>query len=265
MRLIEILAPLTVLCLVLLFLGYTKRINKKSALLGALLCWGSGAFFLVAAVLPWTQFYGPVSINGVATTKKIALTFDDGPYEPYTKDLLAVLQQKNVRVTFFMVGENAVKNPQLVKAVAQGGHQIGIHAWQHRDFLRLSRAKMRMDLMQSCATIEALTGKRPVLFRPPHGFKDFAVLKEAATLGLTVVNWNVLPRDWTNPGIENLVNKIVKAARPGAIVLLHDGDSPYNQSSRAQTVAATGKAIDILRGEGYEFVTVEELLYSGKD
>ena len=112
--------------------------------------------------------------------------------------------------------------------------------------------------------LEELTGKPVKYMRPPHGFRDWAVIEEASKAGLTVVNWSVIPRDWTNPGAKEIADRVCKDVFTGAIVLLHDGDAPAQKASRAQTVEATSLIIDRLREQGYNFVTVSELLVERK-
>jgi peptidoglycan/xylan/chitin deacetylase (PgdA/CDA1 family) len=96
--------------------------------------------------------------------------------------------------------------------------------------------------------------------RPPHGFRDWAVMEEASRAGLKVINWSVIPRDWTNPGVQEIADRVCKNVKSGVIVLLHDGDAPSQTASREQTVEATAIIIDELRKQGYNFVTVSQLL-----
>ena len=95
--------------------------------------------------------------------------------------------------------------------------------------------------------------------RPPHGFKDWSVISAIEDAGLLTTNWSIIPRDWTNPGAQVITERVLEKAEPGAIVLLHDGDSPKNKAPREQTIEAVAAIIDKLRAQGYEFVTIEEL------
>ena len=218
------------------------------------------------AVLPGNSFYGETVISGkIAVGKKlVALTFDDGPYPPFTQELVAVLEEKQVKATFFVVGNNAAKFPDIVKFVESKGHEVALHAGEHKDFLKLNSSELAGNISSGKKVLEELTGKPVKYMRPPHGFRDWAVMEEASKAGLTVVNWSVIPRDWTNPGAKEIADRVCKDVKPGAIVLLHDGDAPAQKASRSQTVEATSLIIDRLREQGYNFVTVSELLVERK-
>ena len=189
--------------------------------------------------------------------KVVALTFDDGPYEPYTSNLLVKLQEKNVKATFFIIAEQAEKHPDTVKKIAVAGHIIALHQYRHVDSLKLSKKELKESLLKGKATIEKLSGKEVKLWRPCHGFRDGAVLAGAREIGLTVVNWDNIPRDWTLISAEEITSRVVKDASSGSIVLLHDGDSPKYKDPRTETINAVPKIIDELRSQGYTFVAIE--------
>ena len=236
--------------------GYVKKIPAACAAAASLFL---GGVLLLLAVLPGNSFYGEVINCGSAKHKQIALTFDDGPYPPYTPQLLKVLADKNIHATFFMVGENAAKHPEIVKMVQAGGHEIALHAGRHQDLLKLNQTELQKNIVYGKETLEEITGQPVKFMRPPHGFKDWQVMAAIQKAQLTAVNWSVIPRDWTNPGAQRIADRVCFDAEPGAIVLLHDGDSPKNMASRAQTIAATAQIIDRLRSEGYQFVTISEI------
>ena len=236
--------------------GYVKKITAACAAAASLFL---GGVLLLLAVLPGNSFYGEVINCGSAKHKQIALTFDDGPYPPYTGQLLKVLADKNIHATFFMVGENAAKHPEIVKMVQAGGHEIALHAGRHQDLLKLNQTELQKNIVYGKETLEEITGQPVKFMRPPHGFKDWQVMAAIQKAQLTAVNWSVIPRDWTNPGAQRIADRVCFDAEPGAIVLLHDGDSPKNMASRAQTIAATAQIIDRLRSEGYQFVTISEI------
>ena len=259
MRVLYIIFGCALLSTALLWLGRLGKLPKRHAAGAALASILLASTLLVLAVLPGNSFYGPVLTHGSTAKKQIALTFDDGPYPPYTQQLLKVLADKQVHATFFMVGENAAKHPEIVKMVQAGGHEIALHAGKHQDLLKLNRAELDANIAAGKSTLEGLTGQRPHYMRPPHGFKDWQVLAAIEAAGMKPVNWSVIPRDWTNPGVQRIADRVCYAAEPGAIVLLHDGDSPRNSAPREQTVAAVGLIIDQLREEKYQFVTISEL------
>ena len=187
-----------------------------------------------------------------------ALTFDDGPYPPYTDRLLDVLKAKRVHATFFLVAEQAQQYPELVRRMTAEGHTVGLHAFRHRDFLKLMEEEKRKDLEQGKNLLRDITGKNPVYWRPPHGFRDFSVMETAVAQSLTVVNWSVIPRDWTGIDSQEIYRRVMDKADDGAIVLLHDGDSPGYKASRQATVDAVDPLIDSLREKGYHLVSLEE-------
>ena len=196
--------------------------------------------------------------SGTVHDKFIALTFDDGPYPPYTDRLLDVLKAKGIHVTFFLVAEQAQQYPELVRRMTAEGHTVGLHAFRHRDFLKLTEGEKRKDLEQGKNLLRDITGKNPVYWRPPHGFRDFSVMETAAAQNLTVVNWSVIPRDWTGIDSQEIYRRVMDKAEDGAIVLLHDGDSPGYKASRQATVDAVTPLIDSLREKGYHLVSLEE-------
>lgn len=264
MRIIYVLIFISILMTISLWLGKYEVIKKRLAAWVAcalLLCGGA---LLAMAVLPGNSVFGETVTSGkIAVGKKlVALTFDDGPYPPFTQELVDVLEEKQVKATFFIVGNNAAKFPDIVKLVASKGHEIALHAGEHKDFLKLNSSELAGNISSGKKVLEELTGKLVKYMRPPHGFRDWAVMEEASKAGLTVVNWSVIPRDWTNPGAKEIADRVCKDVFPGAIVLLHDGDASAQKASRAQTVEATSIIINELRQKGYEFVTIDELIRS---
>lgn len=259
MRILYIIIAAGLFSSVLLWLGQFSVLRRRTAAFSAVLILAACGGLLLQAVLPGSSFYGPVFCRAETDKKLIALTFDDGPYPPYTGQLLQLLHDKNVRATFFIVGENAARYPELVRQAAADGHELALHAGNHRDLLKLSSQETSENIAAGKKTLSAVTGSEPRFMRPPHGFKDWHVMEAIDNAGLKAVNWSVIPRDWTNPGTDTIVQRVCENAFPGAVVLLHDGDSPKNTAPREQTVQAAGKIIDRLRAEGYEFVTVGQL------
>lgn len=202
--------------------------------------------------------------SGTVHDKWIALTFDDGPYPPYTDRLLDVLKAKRVHATFFLVAEQAQQYPELVRRMKAEGHTVGLHAFRHRDFLKLTEEEKRKDLERGKNLLRDITGKNPVYWRPPHGFRDFSVMETAAAQNLTVINWSVIPRDWTGIDSQEIFRRVMDKAENGAIVLLHDGDSPFYKASRQPTVDAVSLLIDSLREKGYHLVSLEEYVQAEK-
>ena len=181
--------------------------------------------------------------------QKIALTFDDGPHPSGTPVLLDGLAERNVKVTFFVIGENAVKYPKLLTREAEEGHIIGNHTYSHVDLTKMSQETAECELEKTNAAIEAVTGKETEYMRPPYG----AWKKEMEeNTGMIAVLWNVDPLDWNTDNETEIVNKVVTETEENDIILLHDC---YLSSTKAAL-----RIIDIMQAKGYEFVTVDELL-----
>jgi polysaccharide deacetylase family sporulation protein PdaB len=190
----------------------------------------------------------------------VALTFDDGPNEPYTSQILKILKDNNVKATFFMVGKNVEFFPRSAKAVAEAGHAIGNHSYSHPMMVLETNARVRSEIGRAQKAILKATGRRPVLFRPPYGAHDSLILTQAEKLGYVCIQWSVSSKDWERPGVNKIVRNVTRRVHNGGIVLMHDGFKLRHGADRSQTVAALPEIIRFLREQGYEFVTVPELL-----
>ena len=133
---------------------------------------------------------------------------------------------------------------------------MGLHAYKHKDYLKLSEAEACEEVIKGKQILEQLTGQKIKYWRPPHGFKDKSVFAAAKKAELSVVNWTVCPRDWTGISAEEISNRVLQEARNGNIILLHDGDSPKKVASRIETIRAIPLIAENLREEGFKFVTV---------
>jgi peptidoglycan/xylan/chitin deacetylase (PgdA/CDA1 family) len=180
--------------------------------------------------------------------KCIALTFDDGPAVPETTTLLTYLAQYKARATFFTVGQNVAAHPDLVRAEAQAGNEIGNHSWNHPDLTKLTAKQIASQLNRTSAAIKAATGKAPTLFRPPYGALNTRV--KAAT-ALTPVLWDVDTEDWKYRNSRKVAQTVISKARRNDIVLLHD--------IHPTSVAAVPRILRTLTARGYHFVTVSHL------
>ncbi|HWQ60912.1 MAG TPA: polysaccharide deacetylase family protein [Negativicutes bacterium] len=187
------------------------------------------------------------------TVPAIALTLDDGPHYKMTPEILAVLKDKGVRVTFFVLGENVDRSPDLLAREVADGHEVAVHGYHHASLARLDKAHVTAELANTERAIGREAGK-PALFRPPGGSYNDTVFSAARERGYTMVLWDIDPHDWARPPVDNVVGTVLRRAAPGSIVLLHDGQYPL------PTAKALAIIIDRLRAEGYELVTVSELL-----
>jgi len=208
------------------------------------------------SMAPTGQWYGRTFTGFGRGSKKIALTYDDGPNDPYTLELLEVLARHDVRATFFMVGRSVRQRPDIVCEVARAGHVIGNHTFTHPLLIFESAAQTRMQLMECRTALQDAIGEHSNLFRPPFGGRRPATLRVARELGLETVMWNVTGYDWNAPPASEIEKKIVRQMRGGDVILLHDGGHRAMGADRAQTVMATDNLIRRYRDQGYEFVTV---------
>lgn len=266
-RLISMLGLLTVIVLCGLLLDYYHVIKRPMRMGIWMAMFGivTGIFLTLCAVMPNNNVFGRVLFESQTTKKVVALTFDDGPYAPYTGQVLDILKEYNVPATFFILGENAEKYPELVRRIAEEGHEIGNHTYHHVDLLKSDSKTVAEEIDRTSKVITAITGTTPHLLRPPHGFRDPTVMKIVADRGLQVVEWSVMSKDWTNPGVDVIVDRTVNKVKNGSIILLHDGDGTASKASRAQSVEAARRIIEILSAKGYQFVTVDEILAKTED
>jgi peptidoglycan-N-acetylglucosamine deacetylase len=186
--------------------------------------------------------------HGPRDRKVVALTFDDGPSD-YTDDFLHVLAEKDVRATFFEIGQEMRGREKAMREILAQGSEIGDHTMDHVEFPDSAQ------IAGAASRIEAYTHFQPCLFRPPGGGVDEGIVATAGSLGMRTVNWDVDPRDWSNPGSGAIYANVVGHVRPGSIVVMHDGGGP-----RGETLEALPRIIDALRGRGYRFATVTGLL-----
>jgi peptidoglycan/xylan/chitin deacetylase (PgdA/CDA1 family) len=201
-------------------------------------------------------------IEHVATQEKvISLTFDDGPNEPYTSRVLKILRDNNIRATFFLIGKNVEFFHDAAQEIVREGHVIGNHSYSHPFFLALEPSKyerMQIDLNEQI--LERVTGVHSTLFRPPRGLYTPWLLRAAARRGLISVGWSEDGSDWHDISSAEIAGKILKRARPGNIILLHDGLNLVHGVDRSRTVDALPVIIANLKAQGYRFVTIPELL-----
>jgi peptidoglycan/xylan/chitin deacetylase (PgdA/CDA1 family) len=193
---------------------------------------------------------GPAGLltHGPRERPLVALTFDDGPSD-YTPGFLQVLRDKHAVGTFFEVGQEMPGREATMRQVLAQGSELADHTMNHVEY------PGQAQIAGAASLIEAYTHFQPCLFRPPGGAVDSGVIATAGGLGMTTVNWDVDPFDWQTPGAGAVYSRIVGGARPGSIVLMHDGGGP-----RGGTLAALPGIIDTLRARGYGFATVSELL-----
>ena len=205
-----------------------------------------------------TQEMRPPEVRFIDVTqndpKFFALTFDDGPNPDFTPDLLDLLAASDVSATFFVTGAQVSQHPELARRIVEEGHQIANHSYGHADYRTLSYDALRYDVNKAQDAIEAATGERPTWIRPPYGAVNKDVYTRFITDGLTVALWNIDPQDWLRPGADAIADHTVRHAKPGSVVVLHDGGG-----ERSQTIQATATMIARLQQAGFTLVTMEEM------
>lgn len=187
------------------------------------------------------------------TIKKVALTFDDGPHKVYTPQLLDGLKERNVKATFFLIGKNIDGNEEIVQRMANEGHLIGNHTYNHVRLTEQVDSKANQEIMKTNQIIYDITGMNTIYIRPPFGSWNEDL--ECAYNMMTVL-WDVDPHDWKTKSSRQVVRHVIKNADDGDIILLHD---VYPTS-----VEAAFEIIDELKAKGYEFVTIDQLKGSAK-
>lgn len=195
-----------------------------------------------------------LSYSSIQTDKPVlAITFDDGPHPVNTPKLLEILSQRNIKATFFLVGQNVKQYPDLVRRILAEGHEIGNHTWTHASLSSISDDAVRKELKRSDDALFEIAGYRPHLMRPPYGAINTRLKNLIySEFGYPCILWSVDPQDWRRPGVSVVVNRLVSGARPGAILLTHDIHAP--------TIVAVPQALDQLLAKGYQFVTVSQLM-----
>ena len=218
-----------------------------------------GAGAAVAAVLAHGTYHRNSPVFGAAIgrlpgdARRIALTFDDGPNPDATPRILDVLGAEAVPATFFLLGKHVERWPGIAQRVVAEGHDVGNHGYHHRTLHRRGPAYVELDLALGAQVIERATGTRPRYFRAPHGFRNPWVSRAARSLGERVAGWTLGVWDTDRPGAEVIARRCIEGARPGTILLLHDGDGYDPHGDRGQTAAALPAIVSGLRERGYEF------------
>lgn len=210
---------------------------------------------------PTGQWYGRTFI-GNPHSRQLALTFDDGPNDPHTPQLLEVLAKHNAHATFFLIGRYVRQLPQITCEISAAGHAIGNHTFTHPLLIFKSKSEIRRELIDCHAAIEDSIGASSNLFRPPFGGRRPAVLRIARELGLQTIMWNITGYDWNAPPASEIEKKISRRIRGGDVILLHDGGHKQIGVDRSQTILATGRLVERYKKEGFEFVTIPEMLKS---
>jgi peptidoglycan/xylan/chitin deacetylase (PgdA/CDA1 family) len=200
-----------------------------------------------------------VTTHVVTDNPVASLTFDDGPHPEFTPRLLQILKRHGASATFFMIGEKAHRHPDIVRCVAEAGHAIGNHSWNHVSFPSLDGARRR-EQIRACANVIKPCGDR--LFRPPYGHLNARSRLDIVLLGHKVVGWNIDARDWDRRDGGLIAQNLLARTQAGSIILLHDGTADEANTDRAATLEAVQLFLQGI-GNRLRFVTVPQLFQQG--
>ncbi|XZF61660.1 MAG: polysaccharide deacetylase family protein [Gloeotrichia echinulata DVL01] len=234
--------------------GTQQRIEGLKAAM--LTTWQQEATAKGLSVAVPTRFLGATIEEAKLSPDKkvIALTFDDGPWPQSTAQVLDILKKNDIKATFFVVGQNVKNFPDLMKRVVAEGHTVGNHTWHHW-YHSMSPQTAAFEINNTTDIIYKTTGVKTNLFRPPGGIMTNGVANYARNSKYAIIMWSSDSVDYSLPSVPRLINNVFREAKPGGIVLMHDGGG-----NRAQTVQALPTIIANFRKQGYSFVTVPELL-----
>lgn len=233
---------------------------------GSLAAFGTGAAlvaggYLYAGMWPESQIFGRTLIAG-NNPDEFALTYDDGPNDACTEQLLEVLARHQVHATFFVIGRFARERVALIRRIREAGHVVGNHTWTHPMLLFRSPGRIREEMSATCAVLEDALGERIGYFRPPHGARRPDVLRVSRELGMIPVLWNAMGYDWRPITAEQILANLEKGIQRnrrrgvGSNLLLHDGGQAGIGQDRSRSVAATATLLDMWHGR-VRFVTVD--------
>jgi len=194
---------------------------------------------------------------------QVALTFDDGPSE-HTPLILDILKQYDVRATFFVVGINAERHPDMIKRIADEGHIIGNHTYSHSVWSSIKTpSHIATELDSTAHLIYRFSGVYSTLFRPPHGWDSPWMLRQCGKMGYTTVKWTVDPKDWRHPTPAKIVTRIMNDVRNNGIILLHDGHQSEESPDIHETIEALPILIETLTNKGFIFVGIDAITGKG--
>ncbi len=242
-----------------------KKITAKKLILFSSL----GVFLIVLAFASFTVFFDQAVIvrrdtiyRVPASENAVALTFDDGPSPVWTPQILAVLKEANVKATFFMIGEHVREYPDVARRVAEEGHEIGNHSYDHHGIFYYKPEELDKEVGEAEKIIKTVTGIKTKYFRPPKAWLTAQEKKQLKDLGYETVLWSLNSKDWVTFDDRYIVNYILHHIQPGDILLFHDSGGVFKPEggNRSETIKAVSRLIEKLRQRGYRFVTISQLL-----
>ncbi len=238
---------------------YEMRMPARTKLLaGATVMYAAFAVFWVGSTAPGVQWFGSLEFHGPRNVNEVALTFDDGPNPPYSLRIAEILEEHDVRGTFFEVGKAVAERPDVTKELIERGHVVGNHSYNHGAVSYLNPEYPELEQTQH--TFRDQVGVCPALFRPPHGTHTPFMSKLADDAGMTLVTWDVSAKDWVETDSDRLARHILERVRPGSIILLHDGIDGNIGADRSVVEKALPIILQGLEEKGLRPVTLDKLL-----
>jgi peptidoglycan-N-acetylglucosamine deacetylase len=223
-------------------------------LLGALSGVALASYLLPGLAGLWPALRRPLGIEDrTASGRGYALTFDDGPHAQGTPAVLEILAGAGVDATFFLVGEQVLRNPALAREIVAAGHRVGLHCHRHRNLLRVTPRGVREDITRAEAIIEGATGCSLGLYRPPYGVANAAALRIAQGRGWRTLLWSQWGRDWEARATpDSIAARVTRGVGAGSVLLLHDADDYSSPGSWRRTVGALPLVLEVLARQGLQ-------------
>ncbi len=227
---------------------------------------------MLIAILYFYFYYGyipqpDIYRHGNRDLPMVSLTFDDGPSEKFTPQILDILKEHGIYATFFLIGDHVLKYPEIARRIVKEGHELGNHTQNHRNIPTLSKLDLIREIIGATSKITEITGVFPDYIRPPRGLYDTRFRKLTTLLGQKIVLWSISSRDWRN-GVseEAVVQNVISKVRNGDIILFHDSGSllHHEGGDRSATVKALPKIIKKLQSKGLQIVPLKKLLEENK-
>jgi peptidoglycan/xylan/chitin deacetylase (PgdA/CDA1 family) len=217
-------------------------------------------FIVVAVFAQNTALFVPIFLPDPSVGRVVALTFDDGPHPDNTPKVLRILQTYRTKATFFFVGRNVEKYPELVIEIDRAGHQIANHTFNHPSLINFySKKRLKKEMLKGQESIYSVIHKRPKFFRQVAGIVNIQLGKFVDNLGLVLVGWDVSPGDIRERRPDRIIKRVVGGVRNGSIILMHDGAEPWVAGREAIISETLPAIIEGIKNRGFGFATVEEL------
>ena len=211
------------------------------------------AVIIYGSVIIQSNFFAQAYCYANSLEKEIALSFDDGPNQEYTPQVLSTLAQYNASATFFVIGKNIQGNESILKQIDADGHSIGNHSYTHSFFVDFKGLQgFKNELNQTAESVFKIIGKRMKLFRPPYGVTTPHLVKASKVLNYSIIGWSIRSFDTTGDTVQNITRRVQSQIKPGAIILFHDASG--------KTIQVLKQTLNFAKENGYKIVSVEQLL-----